>query len=118
MNFEGFRIRKNLMSGINRSLVLASLFSAGLINSSYAEAPLHNGYLLNSSGGIINFNGFCIHTGVWTPEMAVPECDPDVVAANQLKNSPASGSAPKQATKPTPAIRPYPVFDSPQPIKP
>ncbi len=88
-------------------LILAGVISAGLSNVSVAAPDSHSGYLLNSSGGIINLNGKCMHTGDWTPEMAVPECDPDIAAANQLK----------KATEHPPEKKPGPVIDSPQPKK-
>jgi hypothetical protein len=79
-------------------LMLACVLLSSFSHISNAETS-SAGYWLNSSGNIINFNGFCIHTGEWTPEIAVRECDPDTVAENLLQNAPAL--APTTSTKPS-----------------
>ena len=54
---------------LNLSCILLSF----LPYASEAETQASTGYLLNSSGQIINLKGVCIRTGDWTPEKAIPE---------------------------------------------
>jgi len=89
-------------------LIWAGIIAASLSNISIAATDSHTGYVLNSSGGIIILNGLCIHTGEWTPEMAIPECDPEVVAANKLKQT-------SQPSSPTHPVAAQPIkSESPQ----
>ena len=81
-------------------ITLVGLAAASTLLSVSASAAKHDmgssaknqGYLLDSSGGIVRAVGgtVCVRTSDWTPARAVMECDPDLVAK----------PAPKAAAKP------------------
>lgn len=84
------------------------------------------GYWKDSSGLIVhNPYGECWRAGYWTPELAIPECDPAIakpkpapapapVAAPAPKVEPAPAPAPVAAPAPKPAQAPAPA---PAPVK-
>src|SRR5262245_58814176 len=70
-------------------ITLVGLAAAGTLLSVSASAMKHEmgtsaknqGYLMDSSGGIVRAAGagVCVRTSDWTPARAVMECDPDLV---------------------------------------
>lgn len=74
--------------------VLTVLVAASLVavDAAYADEVTKDGYLLDSPGGVVK-SGFdlCWHTGFWTPDMAIAECDLVKVA-----EAPAPVVAPEQ----------------------
>ena len=86
---------------VKSALIWAGLFAVGFTSISFAADGSHSGYVLNSSGGIIILNGLCIHTGEWTSEKAITECDPEVAAENNLKQ-PSQSSLPNNPTSTLP----------------
>jgi len=77
------------------SLTLAGPASADEINK--------QGYLTDSSGNVVKSgSGLCWHTGSWTPEMAIAECDPDLMK----KEAPKLAAAEVPAAEPAPAVAP------------
>src|SRR6187549_1662082 len=85
-------------------ITLVGLAAAGTLLSVSAPAMKHEmgssaknqGYLLDSSGGIVRAVGgtVCVRTSDWTPARAVMECDPDLVP------KPVAAPKPKPAAKP------------------
>jgi len=85
-------------------ITLVGLAAAGTLLSVSAPAMKHEmgssaknqGYLLDSSGGIVRAVGgtVCVRTSDWTPARAVMECDPDLVP------KPVAAPKPKPAGKP------------------
>lgn len=79
-------------------LAMASLTLAGVAS---ADEINKQGYLTDSSGNVVKSgNGLCWHTGSWTPEMAIAECDPDLVK----KEAPKLAEAEVPAAAPAPAV--------------
>ena len=67
-----------------------------------SAAPTTPGYLTDSSGKIWkNSYGECWKSGMWTPEMAVPECDPSLIKKAEPEKV--------VEAEPTPAPAPAPV---------
>lgn len=63
-----------------KTLICASIIAAFLPGIANAQTSQIQGYLLDSRGAVVKNNyGQCWRTGYWTPEMAVVECDPDLV---------------------------------------
>lgn len=57
------------------------------------------GYDVDDRGVVVrNTTGLCWHTGYWTPAMAIPECEPDLV-----KKPEVVAAAPAPAPAPAPA---------------
>lgn len=63
-----------------KTLICAGIVAAFLPAMAIAQTSQIQGYLLDSRGAVVKNNyGQCWRTGYWTPEMAVVECDPDLV---------------------------------------
>lgn len=83
-----------------RCLAVIAACAAGVCP---AQAVAHNeprtqGYLVDSSGELVRSGtGLCWRTGYWTPEMAIEECDPDLVR---------KAEAPVKEAAPVPALAP------------
>lgn len=59
---------------------------AVLASGSAIAAPTTPGYLTDSSGKIWkNSYGECWKSGMWTPDMAIPECDPSLIKKEEPK---------------------------------
>ena len=68
------------------------------------------GYLTDSSGKIWrNSYGECWKSGMWTPAMAIPECDPDLVKKPEPKK--VVEAAPAPAPAPAPMGPEKPAFE-------
>ena len=80
--------------------------SAGVAQASHEGNTPSPGYLIDSSGHYVrNSYGECWRTGYWTPEMAVAECDPDLVAQAEPAAPPPPPPAPEpEAGPPAPAF--------------
>ena len=63
-----------------------------------AFAQAKDGYLVDSSGGVVKASGagVCVRNSQWTPALAIAECDPDLVK----KPAPAKAAAAAAAKKP------------------
>lgn len=69
--------------------------------------PEKTGYLIDSRGNVVkNSYGECWRTGYWTPAMAIPECDPDLVEKRKPEEAePVAPSETKpSAVKETPSV--------------
>jgi len=63
-----------------KNILFASIVAAFLPAIAIAQTSQIQGYLLDSRGAVVKNNfGLCWRTGYWTPEMAIAECDPDLV---------------------------------------
>ncbi len=81
-------------------LVAAAAFVAGALPLQAAahNEPRTQGYLVDSRGELVRSGtGLCWRTGYWTPEMAIEECDPELVK---------KAEAPAEKTVPAPAAAP------------
>ena len=86
------------------ALAMASLTLAGNI---FADEITKEGYLTDTRSDVIKSGyGQCWHTGFWTPDMAITECDPDLVKKVE----------PKMAEAKTPDAEPKPVAVTPPPV--
>jgi OmpA-OmpF porin, OOP family len=111
------------------NLILTVLGTCALIFTYCAvEAesfPEKSGYLINTRGVVVrNSYAECWHTGYWTPAMAIVECDPRLVKAEEIvKEQPTAAgpsvpapapalAAPREAPMPPPAVvaQPKPVI--------
>ena len=89
-------------------VALAASYSAA-----YAHGfPEKTGYLIDSRGNVVkNSYGECWRTGYWTPDMAIEECDPDLI----LKKMPTS-AGPISPVSPPVVIPPPPVAAQAKPV--
>lgn len=86
-----------------KNILFASIVAAFLPAIAIAQTSQIQGYLLDSRGAVVKNNfGLCWRTGYWTPEMAIAECDPDLVKK-------VEAPAPKQAAV-TPEPAPAPML--------
>jgi OOP family OmpA-OmpF porin len=96
---------------------LAAVIAAAALLPVTGHAQFKNeGYLLDQNTNIVTSSttGLCWHTGVWTPALAVAQCDPDLVKKPEpAKSTPAAPAAkpaapkekavaPKEPAKPVP----------------
>lgn len=98
-----------LILGMLGFVALAASYSVA-----YAHGfPEKTGYLIDDRGNVVkNAYGECWRTGYWTPDMAIEECDPDLVK----KEMPAEA---KPVIPPPPAVvAPPPPMAVPAPAKP
>lgn len=86
--------------------MLSVLLLAVFCRTAWPEGfPEKTGYLIDSRGNVVrNSYGECWRTGYWTPDMAIEECEPDLI----LKKMPTSAG-------PAPAAPP-PVVAPPKPV--
>lgn len=86
-----------------RCLVVAAACAAAI---SPVQVLAHNetrtqGYLVDSRGELVmSGTGLCWRTGYWTPEMAIEECDPELVKKAEAPAAPAKQAAPAPAPLP------------------
>lgn len=60
----------------SNNLLFNALTLAILCNTAMADDTNRAGYLLDSQGALVRTpSGLCIHTGYWTPAMAIAECE-------------------------------------------
>lgn len=60
----------------SKNILLNAVALAILCNTAMADDTNRAGYLLDSRGALVRTpSGLCIHTGYWTPAMAIDECD-------------------------------------------
>ena len=97
-------------------ITLVGLAAAGTLLSVSASAMKHEmgssaknqGYLMDSSGGVVRAAGagVCVRTSDWTPARATMECDPDLVpkAAPKPKPEAKKPEAKPEAKKGKPEI--------------
>jgi len=89
--------------------IAACIFAAGILSGSSmaaaeTEAADKSGYLLDSRGNVVrNSYNECWRTGYWTPELAIEECDPDLV---KKPEPPAVVEAPPAPAMPPPPPKP------------
>lgn len=86
-------------------MLVVFLFAA-FCGTAWPESfPEKTGYLIDSRGNVVrNSYGECWRTGYWAPDMAIEECDPDLI----LKKMPSSAGSTSPA--------PLPVVAPPQPV--
>lgn len=97
---------------ITKTLICASIVAAFLPSMVNAQTAQIQGYLLDSRGAVVKNNyGQCWRTGYWTPEMAVIECDPDLVKKVDVPAPKKVAVAPEPAPTPilTPVVTPQKV---------
>jgi len=76
-------------------------------------APTTPGYLTDSSGKIWkNSYGECWKSGMWTPAMAIPECDPNLVKKEPKKVVEAPAAEPAPAPAPVAVGPDKPAFET------
>lgn len=69
-----------------------------------AQVPDNDGYLFDSRGVVVKSNfGLCWKTNRWTPAMAIPDCDPDLV---KKEAEPPPAAATPAVTPPAPPPKP------------
>jgi OOP family OmpA-OmpF porin len=67
-------------------ILTIAMASLTVINVTSADEITKEGYLLDSRNNLVKSGfGLCWHTGFWTPDMAILECDPDLVKDAQLE---------------------------------
>lgn len=72
-----------------------TLTTLALCGTAYANETDKAGYLLDSRGAVVRSGtGLCLHTGSWTPEMAIAECDATLVKLPIVVESPPPAAAP------------------------
>lgn len=105
---------------MNKKSIVLALAAAAASSSTFAQ-PKEIGYW-HDTGGVITRNSYgeCWRAGYWTPELAIPECEPGmakpVVRAPAPAPVPAPAPAPIAAAKPAPA--PAPVITPPPVVAP
>jgi OOP family OmpA-OmpF porin len=78
---------------ILNAVSLAALSMTGIAG---ANETSNEGYLTDSRGAVVRSgSGLCIHTGIWTPALAIEECDP--VAKKPAPVAPVVANAPPVA---------------------
>ncbi len=96
-------------SGIN--LAIAALCSSGLVFSTAALAHQggmgNAGYVTDAAGHLIlDGAGNCVRTSAWSVDLALAECDPDLV------KKPVVAAPPPAAPAPAPMPAPEPVYET------
>ena len=83
-----------------------------------AQGVQTDAYATSSAAGQIWKNpfGLCWRTSAWTPEKALPECDPDLVRKPAPVAAPAAPAAPVAAPAPAPLAVPAPPPPPPAPV--
>lgn len=91
---------KTLLVRTNLAAMIAML-STGV---AYAEERTMAGYVVDSSNTLVS-SGYepCIRTGSWTPDMAIMECDPDLVKTAQAPPPVETRTRAEPAPVPMPA---------------
>lgn len=99
---------------------LQLLLLAALSASASAQSVGNDGYARDLAGDVVkNPFGLCWRTMNWTPEKAIAECDPDLVAKPQPRRAETPPPAPAPVLAPAPAPRvaevaqPTPVATAP-----
>lgn len=88
-------IRKMLQSLLVITACAATIIPAQVMAH---NEPRTQGYLVDSRGELVRTGtGQCVRTGYWTPQMAIEECDPDLV---KKPAAPVAQAAPVQAPPP------------------
>lgn len=88
-------------SRIIRSTLAVVLF--GLAGMASADEPTREGYVTDTNGNIVRSgSGLCIHTGYWTPAMAIAECEGGV--KEPAAAEPMAAPAPAVVVPPTPIV--------------
>lgn len=93
------------------TLIAVAIALLGASGSLQAQAVRANpGYWSDSNGFVVRSGfGLCWHTGSWTPELAIPECEGGVTA-KAVVPAPAPAPAPVAATAaPAPVVAPAPA---------
>jgi OOP family OmpA-OmpF porin len=108
---------------LDKKSTIAAALALLAASQAAAQAPKPSfGYEVASSGVIWrNSYGECWRTGYWTPELAIPECEPGMKKAEAPKPVPAPPPpppAPEPAPAPAPAPVPAPVVVVPPPPPP
>lgn len=67
--------------------LIAGLIAVVVASCSYADSfPETSGYLIDERGIVVrNSYSECVHTGYWTPQMAIAQCDPDLIKKPEEK---------------------------------
>ncbi|MCZ8294669.1 MAG: OmpA family protein [Hylemonella sp.] len=93
------------------TLIAVAIALLGASGSLQAQAVRANpGYWSDSNGFVVRSGfGLCWHTGSWTPELAIPECEGGVTA-KAVVPAPAPAPAPvAAAAAPAPVVAPAPA---------
>ncbi|MBI2746843.1 MAG: OmpA family protein [Burkholderiales bacterium] len=93
------------------TLIAVAIALLGASGSLQAQAVRANpGYWSDSNGFVVRSGfGLCWHTGSWTPELAIPECEGGVTA-KAVVPAPAPAPAPVAvAPAPAPLVAPAPA---------
>lgn len=75
---------------------LLTLASLAVVSAAPADQLTKEGYAIGTPDRTIVVNGYgsCWRTGFWTPDMAITECDPDLVKVAAVAPQPAPISPP------------------------
>jgi OmpA-OmpF porin, OOP family len=115
------------MSTLTRFFSLGGVVFAGVFSllialpgsNAQAQSVDKSGYLQSSGGVVRSGFGLCWRTGYWTPQMAIEECDPDLVPKKPVAAAPVPPPAPAPAPvappPPPPAPAPAPAAAAPAP---
>jgi OOP family OmpA-OmpF porin len=86
---------KTLLNLVVVAACAAAIFPAQVMAQ---KEPRTQGYVVDSSGELVRTGTEpCLHTGYWTPEMAIEECDPDLI---KRAKAPVNEVAPVPPTSP------------------
>lgn len=92
-----------------KKLIIASIAAALLPSMALAAHSANYGYVVDSSGKVVkDSSGQCVRDSYWTPAMATPECDPNLIKKEEPKPEPVA-AAPMEAPAPAPAPEPVTV---------
>lgn len=95
------------MTTTTNTIILASIVAAFSPSIAIAQSSQIQGYLLDSRGAVVKNNyGQCWRTGYWTPEMAIAECDPDLVKKVAAPAPKLAAVTPEAVLVPAPSPEP------------
>jgi OOP family OmpA-OmpF porin len=95
----------NTFTGKSAKLTAACAMALGIASGAASAQidPATTGYLTDQRGAVAKSGfGLCWRTGYWTPQMAIAECNPDLMPKKVVAAEPAPppGAAPKPAAPP------------------
>jgi len=96
------------------SLVTVSTLALAFAQGAMAQAPAASANLVTSRGDAVRAAaaGVCVRTSYWSPALATPECDPELVPRRVA----AAPVVPRQAPAlPPPPAQPEPIAAAPAP---
>jgi OOP family OmpA-OmpF porin len=91
------------MKTLSKLLLVTCVASGMLPLTAAAENGTNQGYWVSSDGHVVKSGyGLCWRAGYWTPAMATPECDPNLIAKVAAPLPPMAAATPAPAPIPAP----------------